>query len=137
MSRWDSAAMVSKTSELFPEPETPVNTVRRRFGISTLRSLRLLTRAPCTRISSWASAACGAAFVLAVRTGAFRRTGRFWAEVIGGVYPIGPAGRRSGLGDAHEVARGIAERAVTGAPGLGDGLLEHLGPRGADLLEGG
>jgi hypothetical protein len=51
---------VSNTSELLPEPETPVNTVRRRFGISMLRSLRLFTRAPCTRIRSWLSAACGA-----------------------------------------------------------------------------
>ena len=32
MRRWDSAAMVSNTSELLPEPETPVKTVRRRFG---------------------------------------------------------------------------------------------------------
>ena len=44
--RCDSAAIVPKTSELLPEPETPVKTVRRRFGISTLTSLRLLTRAP-------------------------------------------------------------------------------------------
>ena len=57
ISRRDSAAIVSKTSELLPEPETPVNTVSRRFGISTLTSLRLLTRAPCTRIRSWLSAA--------------------------------------------------------------------------------
>src|SRR5213075_450581 len=48
--------MVPNTSELFPEPETPVNTVSRRFGISTLTSLRLFTRAPCTRIRSWLSA---------------------------------------------------------------------------------
>jgi hypothetical protein len=27
MSRWDSAAIVSKTSELLPDPETPVKTV--------------------------------------------------------------------------------------------------------------
>lgn len=27
ISRWDSAAMVLNTSELLPEPETPVNTV--------------------------------------------------------------------------------------------------------------
>src|SRR4051812_6521546 len=49
--------MVSNTSELLPEPETPVNTVSRRFGISTLTSLRLFSRAPCTRIRSWRSAA--------------------------------------------------------------------------------
>src|SRR5687767_9590172 len=52
--------MVPNTSELLPEPETPVNTVSRRFGSSTLTSLRLFTRAPCTRIRSWLSAACGA-----------------------------------------------------------------------------
>ncbi len=59
ISRCDSAATVSKTSELLPEPETPVKTVRRRFGISMLTSLRLFSRAPCTRIRSWRSAACG------------------------------------------------------------------------------
>src|SRR3712207_3610996 len=56
MSRWDSAAIVPKTSELLPDPETPVNTVSRRFGSSTVTSLRLFTRAPCTRIRSWRSA---------------------------------------------------------------------------------
>ena len=56
ISRCDSAAIVPNTSELLPEPETPVNTVSRRFGISTLTSLRLFTRAPCTRIRSWLSA---------------------------------------------------------------------------------
>ena len=60
MRRCDSAAIVPNTSELLPEPETPVNTVSRRFGSSTLTSLRLFTRAPCTRIRSWLSAACGA-----------------------------------------------------------------------------
>ena len=58
INRCDSAAIVSNTSELLPEPETPVNTVSRRFGISTLTSLRLFSRAPCTRIRSWLSAAC-------------------------------------------------------------------------------
>ena len=57
--RCDSAAIVLNTSELLPEPETPVNTVSLRFGISTLMSLRLFTRAPCTRIRSWVSAMCG------------------------------------------------------------------------------
>src|SRR3954471_13012441 len=54
--RCDSAAIVLNTSELLPEPETPVNTVSRRFGISTLMSLRLFARAPTTRITSWLSA---------------------------------------------------------------------------------
>src|SRR5882757_5000870 len=58
--RCDSAAIVPNTSELLPEPDTPVNTVSRRFGISMLTSLRLFTRAPCTRIRSWLSAVCGA-----------------------------------------------------------------------------
>src|SRR5918995_1360875 len=58
--RCDSAAIVANTSELLPEPETPVNTVSRRFGISMLMSLRLFSRAPCTRIRSWLSATCSA-----------------------------------------------------------------------------
>jgi hypothetical protein len=52
MSRWLSAAIVPKTSELLPEPDTPVNTVSWRLGMSTDTSLRLLTRAPRTRIMS-------------------------------------------------------------------------------------
>src|SRR5450755_668559 len=52
--------MVPNTSELLPDPDTPVNTVSRRFGISMLTSLRLFTRAPCTRIRSWLSATCSA-----------------------------------------------------------------------------
>src|SRR3954468_12055016 len=56
--RCDSAAIVPNTSELLPDPDTPVNTVSRRLGISTLTSLRLFTRAPCTRIRSWLSASC-------------------------------------------------------------------------------
>ena len=54
--RCDSAAIVPKTSELLPEPDTPVNTVSLRFGSSTLMFLRLFSRAPCTRIRSWLSA---------------------------------------------------------------------------------
>src|SRR3954470_95014 len=50
--------MVPKTNELLPEPDTPVNAVSRRLGISRWTSLRLFTRAPCTRIRSWLSAAC-------------------------------------------------------------------------------
>ena len=52
MRRCDSAAIVSNTRELLPEPETPVNTVSRRFGSTMLTSRRLLTRAPSTRIRS-------------------------------------------------------------------------------------
>jgi hypothetical protein len=55
---WDSAAMVWKTSELLPEPETPVKTVRRRLGMSTDTFFRLFSRAPLTRMRSWLSAVC-------------------------------------------------------------------------------
>src|SRR6476661_8309547 len=51
--------MVPNTSDDLPDPETPVNTVSRRLGISTLTSFRLFSRAPWTRIKSWLSAACG------------------------------------------------------------------------------
>src|SRR5690606_4477252 len=58
MSRCDSAAIVPKTRLDFPEPETPVKTVRRRFGISMSMFLRLFSRAPRTRMTSWLSAMC-------------------------------------------------------------------------------
>src|ERR1700693_3569139 len=76
--RCDSAAMVPNTSELLPEPETPVNTVSRRFGSSTLTSLRLFTRAPCTRIRSWLSAACspGLSVLVAMLIAGTRRVAR-------------------------------------------------------------
>ena len=56
--RWESAAIVAKTSEDFPEPETPVKTVSLRLGMSTLMSCRLFSRAPKTRIVSCLSAGC-------------------------------------------------------------------------------
>ena len=46
ISRRDSAAIVWNTSELLPEPETPVKTTSCRFGMSRLTSLRLFSRAP-------------------------------------------------------------------------------------------
>lgn len=51
MSRWDSAAIVPKTSEDFPEPDTPVKTVSRRLGMSTETSRRLFARAPRTSMT--------------------------------------------------------------------------------------
>src|SRR6476659_6899219 len=69
ISRCDSAAIVSNTSELLPEPETPVNTVSQRFGISTLTSLRLFTRAPCTRIRSWLPAPGSALLIVSPSVG--------------------------------------------------------------------
>src|SRR5436190_9944303 len=46
-----------------------------------------------------------------------------------------PRRRRSGLRDANEVARRVAERAVACTPGLRRRLLQHLGARRAHLLE--
>src|ERR1019366_10507279 len=46
--RWDSAAIVSNTSDDFPEPETPVKTVILRRGMSMEMFLRLFSRAPRT-----------------------------------------------------------------------------------------
>src|ERR1051325_6680798 len=45
--------MVSKASEDFPEPLTPVTTVNWFMGIENEMFLRLLTRAPRTSIASW------------------------------------------------------------------------------------
>jgi hypothetical protein len=56
--RCDSAAIVPNTSDDLPEPETPVNTVRRRLGRSTFTFFRLFSRAPRTRIMSCVSAGC-------------------------------------------------------------------------------
>src|SRR3954470_19187567 len=96
ISRCDSAAMVPKTSELLPEPETPVNTVRRRLGISTLTSLRLLTRAPRTRMRSWLSGPFGAG-TRGVLLGLFARpcpehAGQVGQRVIGQLLGLDRAG---------------------------------------------
>src|SRR5580658_787451 len=42
--------MVSKASELFPDPLSPVITVKVLRGISTLMFFRLCWRAPCTEM---------------------------------------------------------------------------------------
>ena len=59
MRRWDSAAIVPKTRELFPEPDTPVKAVSRRLGSATSTSWRLFSRAPWTRMLSCESAEWG------------------------------------------------------------------------------
>src|SRR5262245_31301918 len=59
MRRCDSAAIVPNTSDDLPEPETPVNTVSRGLGMSTLTSFRLFSRAPRTQMRSWLSAEYG------------------------------------------------------------------------------
>src|SRR3989344_9535576 len=50
--RCPSAKIVSKASEDFPDPESPVKTIILFRGISTLISLRLCVRAPRTVILS-------------------------------------------------------------------------------------
>ncbi len=49
--RCDSAAIVSKTMDDLPDPETPVKTVIRFLGILNETFLRLFSRAPV--ISMW------------------------------------------------------------------------------------
>src|SRR4051812_13466267 len=125
MSRCDSAAIVPNTSELLPEPETPVNTVRRRFGISTLTSLRLFTRAPCTRIRSCVSAACSDGVSVSV------------AVLI--VLPCARKSVQYGSAqflDPDQVARGIAKGAVPDAVRLLGRLLDDLGVAGLQASEG-
>jgi hypothetical protein len=46
--RYDSAAILPKTSELLPDRKTPVNAVSRRFGMSTSTLRHLFSRAPRT-----------------------------------------------------------------------------------------
>src|SRR5690606_17850984 len=53
--------MVPNTSELLPDPEPPVNTTRRRLGMSTSMCFRLFSRAPRTRMAAWLAAPCPAA----------------------------------------------------------------------------
>src|SRR5712664_971304 len=58
--------MVSKASEDFPEPLTPVTTVMALWGISKLMFLRLWTRAPRTRIDSCSGRTFEAAWVISL-----------------------------------------------------------------------
>src|SRR3954453_4064536 len=104
--------MVPNTSELLPEPDTPVNTVSRRFGISTSTSLRLFSRAPCTRINSWLSAAwlssvrsaagCGSALVAMLIVSPSVRRG-----------PRGPRRRRPARSDQLRGVRPSGDRRAT------------------------
>src|SRR5580700_3795008 len=129
ISRCDSAAIVPNTSELLPEPETPVNTVSRRFGISTLTSLRLFTRAPCTPITSWLRATCsagdGVSFLVAVVT-----VSPVLASASGVLnepehVAIG-VGERGHEAAATDVVRGLLQRATGGG---------HLGQLGLDVRD--
>src|SRR5713226_8605299 len=111
--------MVPNTSELLPEPETRVNTVSRRFGISTLMSLRLFTRAPWTRIRSWGSELTS----LEAARGLCRPG---WSgRCLTGELPL--------LEDPDRVAEGVADAQV-GAVEVVGGLLGEVGD--APRLEG-
>src|SRR3982074_822658 len=106
--------MVSNTRELLPEPETPVNTVSRRLGISMEMSLRLFTLAPWTRIRSCWSATCSAGAGVSARVA---------------VLPVSSAaiaGRSAQLLDADQVASGIADGGVANAVRLLRRLLDDL-----------
>src|SRR5215212_740650 len=124
MSRWDSAAIVPNTRELLPEPETPVNTVSRRLGISRLMSLRLFWRAPCTRIRSWLSAGCSACACASVLV-----------AVLVAVVIVSPSLRRSGWAAAPCLPdrRRAAGRVAHGRPAA-DGRCDA---REDDPLRGG
>ena len=61
---WPSANSVSKASDDFPEPETPVITVNLFRGIVMLMFFRLLTLAPRIEIFSPASIFCQCRIIL-------------------------------------------------------------------------
>src|SRR5688500_4573887 len=96
-----------------------------------LTSLRLFTRAPCTRIMSWVSAMCGA--------GVFEFV--FVAARVIGSPSVGRGLRRAWgeasaqLLDAEQVAGGVAEGAITYAVRLVDRLLDDFGVARLQLLE--
>src|SRR5918995_3644811 len=124
INRCDSAAIVPNTSELLPEPEMPVNTVRRRLGSSTLMSLRLFSRAPWTRIRSWLSAAWSADDVVRV------------PDALLTVAPSVVRRRSAQLLDPDHVASRVADRAVADAVRLLGRLLHDLGVAGLQPVEG-
>src|SRR5690554_3315958 len=151
MRRWDSAAIVAKTSELLPEPDTPVNTVSRRFGISTLTSLRLFSRAPWTRMRSCRSAGCvtsrryATAGMPGPRSGAGQDHHDHLALELGSAGDLLRGVEGGAAGDAGEDALGAGEAAggLGGAAGVHtDDLVvdlgvEHVGHEaGADALDG-
>src|ERR1700687_4221620 len=134
ISRCDSAAIVPKPRELLPEPETPVNTVSRRFGSSTLTSLRLFTRAPCTRIRSCMPATCCTGDCVSVLVAMLIVSPSTWDVPA---KPDRSGLRRMGdllwLEDPDGVAERVADAHVGGVGGSG-GLLGEVG--GAARLKG-
>jgi len=112
MRRRDSAAMVSKTSELLPDPDTPVKTVSSRFGRSTSTSRRLFSPAPRTRIVPQAGASS------AVMRGRWYREGR--PDRFGARQP--PASVFSVSASFLRVASRVRMRSLLPISGVGFGL---------------
>ncbi|ARX87778.1 hypothetical protein SMD44_07260 [Streptomyces alboflavus] len=57
--RCDSTAIVSKTTDDFPDPDTPVKTVRRPFGMRRSTSFRLFSRPLLMVMCWWSDGGCG------------------------------------------------------------------------------
>src|SRR5918998_6192229 len=133
ISRCDSAAIVPNTSELLPEPETPVNTVSRRFGISRLTFLRLFTRAPCTRIRSWLSASRSAGgcvsllvamLIVSPSVGASIQPAAIAHQLAAGQLVHLPPGLDAARDDAEPGIRGVKRARVE--PGAGGEPVTRL-----------
>ena len=77
--------MVSNTSELLPEPDTPVNTVSRRLGISMLTSFRLLLAGSVHPDHIVAVGGAPAKATAVLVAGAFLRGALLGGAVLGGV----------------------------------------------------
>src|SRR5437868_5420599 len=73
--------MVSKASELLPEPLTPVKTVSRPRGRSRFRPCRLCVRAPRTRIG-WAATGMGFSLTAGQRAGKLGLAARLPCETV-------------------------------------------------------
>src|SRR4029450_11361489 len=116
--------MVSNTSELLPEPELPCNSVSRRLGSSTLMSLRLFTRAPCTRIRSWLSATWAVAMVImspsVVAGGSDQPAAVAQQLAVGQLVHLAP-GLDAARGDAEPAVRGGQRPRGEGGGGGGGG----------------
>src|SRR3954454_264453 len=134
ISRCDSAAIVPNTSELLPDPEMPVNTVCRRFGISTLTSLRLFTRAPRTRIRSWLSAACTAAH-LSARGRERRRYGRRSLHGSAAAVTAAVVVSAAGVSTPAPAVAAVVRVGVDGLAGRGGGRVDAVVVAPEDVVQ--
>src|SRR4051794_23642137 len=83
--RWASVAIVSKTIDDLPDPDTPVNIVILRLGMRNETFLRLFSRAPWISMYSWATSLSFAAAVTGITT--HRRTSvLFYHLFVGALY---------------------------------------------------